>query len=150
MTTNEPEQRQLEIEECSSSQEKDMIVGILRRYNTQQAGQANYKRLDLMIRDANGEIIAGLCGETRWGWLEVETLAVEDGYRHQQIGSRLLDAAEAEARKRHCHGVFLDTYTFQAREFYERKGYTVYGKLKDFPKSYTKFYLWKELEPLEP
>jgi GNAT superfamily N-acetyltransferase len=98
-----------------------------------------------MIRDVEGKIIAGLCGETRWGWLSVETLAVEEGYRHQKIGSQLLDAAEAEAQKRHCHGVFLDTYSFQAREFYERKGYTVYGKLEDFPKGYTKFYLWKAL-----
>ncbi|MFA7338454.1 MAG: GNAT family N-acetyltransferase [Candidatus Obscuribacterales bacterium] len=147
MPTNEPEQSQLAIEECDSSQDQDAIVGILRRYNTQQAGQANYKRLDLMMRDGEGKIIAGLCGETRWGWLEVETLAVEEGYRHQQIGSRLLDAAEAEARKRHCHGVFLDTYTFQARDFYERKGYAVYGKLENFPNGYTKFYLWKELAP---
>lgn len=147
MPNNEPQQIKLDIEECSSSQDQDAIVGILRRYNTLQAGQANYKRLDLMIRDSGGKIIAGLCGETRWGWLEVETLAVEDEYRHQQIGSRLLDAAEAEARKRNCHGVFLDTYTFQAREFYERKGYAVYGKLEDFPKGYTKFYLWKELVP---
>lgn len=150
MQKNEAEQNNLEIEECSSSPDQAAIVGILRRYNTEQAGQANYKRLDLMIRDAEGKIIAGLCGETRWGWLDLETLAVEDGYRHQQIGSRLLEAAEAEARKRHCHGVYLDTYTFQAREFYERKGYKVYGKLDNFPQGYTKFYLWKELAPLEP
>jgi GNAT superfamily N-acetyltransferase len=149
MPINESQQNQLEIEECSSSHDQDAIVAILRRYNTMQAGQANYKRLDLKICDADGKIIAGLCGETRWGWLSVETLAVEDGYRHQQIGSQLLDAAETEARKRNCHGVFLDTYTFQAREFYERKGYKVYGKLEDFPKGYSKFYLWKELAPLD-
>ncbi len=147
MPTIEPTAQPLEIEECSSNQDQDAIVAILRRYNTLQAGLANYKRLDLMIRDADGKIIAGLCGETRWGWLSIETLAVEEGYRHQQIGSRLLEAAEAEARNRNCHGVFLDTYTFQAREFYERKGYTVYGKLEDFPKGYTKFYLWKEILP---
>ncbi len=149
MPTIEPTAQPLEIEECSSSQDQDAIVAILRRYNTQQAGLANYKRLDLMIRDADGKIIAGLCGETRWGWLSVETLAVEEGYRQQKIGSQLLDAAETEARKRNCHGVFLDTYTFQAREFYERKGYKVYGKLEDFPMGYTKFYLWKELAPLK-
>lgn len=145
MPTIEPSAQPLEIEECSSTQDQDAIVAILRRYNTLQAGLANYKRLDLMIRDVEGKIIAGLCGETRWGWLSVETLAVEEGYRHQQIGSRLLEAAEAEARKRNCHGVFLDTYSFQARDFYERKGYSVYGQLEDFPKGYTKFYLWKAL-----
>ncbi len=145
MTAIEPSAQPLDIEECSSSQDQDAIVAILRRYNTLQAGLANYKRLDLMIRNAEGKIIAGLCGETRWGWLSVETLAVEEGYRHQKIGSQLLAAAEAEAQKRHCHGVFLDTYSFQAREFYERKGYTVYGKLEDFPKGYTKFYFWKAL-----
>ncbi|CAN5120973.1 GNAT family N-acetyltransferase [soil metagenome] len=142
---SEPSPFQMEIEECNSSQDQDAIVAILRRYNTLQAGLANYKRLDLIIRDAEGKIIAGLCGETRWGWLSVETLAVEEGFRHQQIGSRLLEAAEVEACKRGCHGAFLDTYSFQARKFYEGKGYTVYGKLDEFPKEHTKFYLWKKL-----
>lgn len=138
-----------EIEECDSSQDQDEVVAILRRYNTLQAGQANYKRLDSKICDADGKII---CRLVWWNSLGLAVCWNSGGRRWRSPPanwSRLLDAAEAEARKRNCHGVFLDTYTFQAREFYERKGYKVYGKLEDFPKGYTKFYLWKELAPLE-
>ena len=39
-------------------------------------------------------------------------------------------AAEEEARSRSCLGVFLDTYSFQARPFYEKLGYEQFGTLE--------------------
>lgn len=54
--------------------------------------------------------------------------------------------AEAEAVRRGCHHALLDTFDFQARPFYERLGYRVWGELADFPAGHTWFYLSKALD----
>jgi hypothetical protein len=41
----------------------------------------------------------------------------------------MLLQAEQEAKARGCRGAWLDTYSFQARGFYERLGYAVFGAL---------------------
>jgi len=65
--------------------------------------------------------------------------------RGKDWGSRLMDNAEAYARERGCHSVLLDTHSFQARPFYEGRGYEVFGTLDDFPKGHKRFYLKKKL-----
>jgi hypothetical protein len=53
--------------------------------------------------------------------------------------------AEAEAVQRGCRAVALDTFSFQARGFYERLGYSVFGVLNDCPPGHSRFYLTKRL-----
>jgi hypothetical protein len=60
----------------------------------------------------------------------------------------ILAAGEAEASQRGCIGVYLDTYSFQAKPFYERLGYQVFGVLPDCPPGATKYYLGKRLTPV--
>jgi ribosomal protein S18 acetylase RimI-like enzyme len=66
--------------------------------------------------------------------------------RGQGYGSQLLKLIEEEGRRRGARHVHLDTFSFQAPEFYKRYGYRVYGELQDFPPGYTRYYLTKELE----
>ena len=68
----------------------------------------------------------------------------EDVRRHG-FGSRLLTQAEDEARKRGAKNVYLDTFSFQAPEFYKKHGYRIFGELKDFPVGHQRFFLMKEL-----
>lgn len=135
----------IEIEPNAELHDLEKVVKILRQFNAAAAGAANYQRLSVLARNDSGELIGGLLGETLWGWLLVETLAVDEAYRHSGLGSRLLGAAEAEARKRGCKSVYLDTYSFQALDFYRRRGYEVFGSLSDFPESHEKYFLWKRL-----
>jgi hypothetical protein len=51
--------------------------------------------------------------------------------------------AEDEARALGCVGVWLDTFSFQARGFYERHGYEVFGTLDEFPAPHQRFFLRK-------
>ena len=49
------------------------------------------------------------------------------------IGARLLKSAETEAKKRRCKYVFLDTFSFQAPDFYKKYGYQERFVLEDYP-----------------
>ena len=55
--------------------------------------------------------------------------------------------AEAEAIRRGCLGAWLDTFSFQARGFYERLGYAVFGALADYPPGHDRFFMQKPLVP---
>ncbi|WP_417386282.1 GNAT family N-acetyltransferase [Gimesia sp.] len=93
----------------------------------------------------NDEIIAGLVGFTLWEWLYIETLAVDANHRGQGLGRRLVLEAERIARARNCHAAWVDTFSFQAPEFYSRLGYTPFGTLPDFPDGQQRIFFRKEL-----
>ncbi|HQT89835.1 MAG TPA: GNAT family N-acetyltransferase [Acidiphilium sp.] len=93
------------------------------------------------------EIIGGLWGHTGWDYLHIEYLVVPEAIRGSGIGRELMRQAEDEAVRRGCHRAWLDTFSFQARGFYERLGYTVFGMLEDFPPGHSRFFLKKLLIP---
>jgi GNAT superfamily N-acetyltransferase len=89
--------------------------------------------------------VAGLVGHTYHGWLHVSCLWTSEAYRNRGIGTELMDRAEAEAHQRGCHHAHLTTLEFQARTFYERRGYSVFGVLDDYPRPYKRYFMQKEL-----
>jgi len=52
---------------------------------------------------------------------------------------------EQAARQRGCQYAHLDTFSFQARPFYEDLGYTVFGTLDDYPPGHQRFFMQKAL-----
>lgn len=107
----------------------------------------DYAPLALVARDRGGALGGGLLGATMWGWLAVDALWVAAGARGRGLGGRLLATAEAAARARGCRHARLDTFDFQARAFYERRGYAVYGRLDGFPPGRAQLHLRKTLAP---
>jgi ribosomal protein S18 acetylase RimI-like enzyme len=75
--------------------------------------------------------------------LHVDLLFLPESLRRIGIGRQLMSDAEGEAIRRGCRGAWLDTYSFQARGFYERLGYTVFGTIEDYPPGYSRFFLKK-------
>jgi GNAT superfamily N-acetyltransferase len=124
---------------------REAILEPLVAYNTDKAGRSDYTPLVLTIRDSHGQVIGGLWGRTAYRWLFVELLFVPEPLRGQGIGSDLLSRAEREASKRGCGGVWLDTYEFQARGFYERLGYSCFGELADYPPGFSRYFMKKAL-----
>jgi GNAT superfamily N-acetyltransferase len=116
----------------------------MRAYNDAAAGKADYRALAVTIRD-KGKIVGGLVGETYWGWMYVNVLWVAAAHRGKGYRQSLLHAAEAEARKRGVHNVFLDSFSFQAPKFYVKLGYREYGQLKEFPKGHSRHSMTKAL-----
>ena len=101
--------------------------------------------LDILIRNAAGEIVGGLIASTYWGWLEVNVLWIAEGLRRLGHGRTLLRMAEAEARTRGCAHVMLTTYSFQARGFYEKEGYRVVGEMAGYPPGAVYYWMRKNL-----
>jgi GNAT superfamily N-acetyltransferase len=99
--------------------------------------------LVLALRGPDGIVIGGLYGATMWGWLLVDGLWVAEELRGRGLGRRLLLGAESAAIERGCRGAWLGTFDFQAREFYERLGYTVFAELDDFPAGHAHYHLRK-------
>src|ERR1051326_2215090 len=100
----------------------------------------------LFLRDADRAIQGGLIGVVLNGWLYIDFLWVGERLRHRGYGSQLLLAAEEEAKPYQCYGALLDTFSSQARPFYERFGYEVFAELPDCPlPGMARFYMRKTL-----
>ena len=114
----------------------------------------DWQTTSLALRDAQGEVVAGLYGATMWSWLMVDGLWVAADQHGQGLGRRLLLAGEEIAVQRGCVGSWLDTFDFQAKNFYERHGYRVFAELAGFPPGHTHFRLQKHFavrhEPERP
>ncbi|MEO5815610.1 MAG: GNAT family N-acetyltransferase [Gemmatimonadaceae bacterium] len=127
------------------AEDVDQVRAGLMAYNAAAVGPASVTRIALYVRDAEQTIRGGLVGFCAWEWLSVDLLWVEESLRGQGYGSALLAQAEAAARELGCNAVRLDTYEFQARPFYERHGYVVYGKLDGYPAGTRTYLLRKSL-----
>jgi GNAT superfamily N-acetyltransferase len=129
--------------------DKDTVHSIeagLIAYDERLAPGAAWQPLWIIGRGGDGAVQAGLKGVTAYNWLFVEWLWVAEPYRHRGVGSRLLLDAEAIAHERRCASVYLDTFSFQAPDFYKRLGYTEFGRLKDFPPGHSRIWLSKSLQ----
>ena len=49
----------------------------LAAYNRQQAGDDHHQQLAIFLRDGTHTIVAGLVGDTYWGWLSIALLWVD-------------------------------------------------------------------------
>lgn len=97
--------------------------------------------------DDAGNLLGGCVGSTVdvWHWLTVDTLWVDPSHRGEGIGRRLLASVEEQARERGCRWAKLNTWDFQAPDFYARYGYATYGQEIDFPPGHTNHLMRKEL-----
>ena len=99
------------------------------------------------LRNGGGGIEGAVTGHTVWGWLYVHYLWVAEARRGEGLGKRLMQAAEAEAEKGGCVGIWLSTFDFQAAAFYQKLGYLECGRIADFPVGQTRLFYQKRLTP---
>ena len=139
-------QPRIEIAAEPKPDEIEFVTRQIIKFNSSRAGESNYKHLAILLRDSDDCVVGGLIGETYWQWLYVDVLWVHELYRGEGHGDALLATAEQEAAKRGCQYAYLDTFSFQAPEFYQKRGYVVFGELSNFPQGCSRFFLKKELQ----
>ena|SRR5271165_2702321 len=133
----------LQLEGVHGPARREIVKG-LRAFNTDVLGKFDPRLLTVTIRD-KGAIVGGLAGETYLGWMFVRWLWVSEPRRRKGWGRKLIQAAEAEARKRGVSNVYVDTFSFQAPGFYEKLGYREFGRLKQFPAEQDRIWMSKAL-----
>jgi GNAT superfamily N-acetyltransferase len=114
-------------------------------FNSTATGITDGEWLACFVRDEDDRIVAGICGATWGGCLEIRQFWVEEARRNQGLGTRLLEAAEHEARRRGCRQILLMTFTFQAPTFYARRGFEVVAVVDDHPRGHENLLLRKRL-----
>ncbi|MCL2353601.1 MAG: GNAT family N-acetyltransferase [Defluviitaleaceae bacterium] len=129
----------------AASEDVKKISKELVSYNQSQVPFSEYQDLNYCVK-VDDEIIAGIVADVyRWKVVEVSILWVKDEHRGKGLAKALLKKVENEAREIGCHLSHLDTFDFQARDFYEKQGYRVFGELEDCPKGHSRFYMSKKL-----
>lgn len=118
----------------------------LRQFNVEKLGYYDPKPLTVVAKDEHDNVVGGLTGLTYWNYLSVEVFFMEAAMRGQGHGKQILFLAEEEARRRGCNRAFLDTFDFQALDFYISQGYGVFGRLGGFAGSKERYFLKKELK----
>lgn len=123
----------------------DVVDAGLHLYNLAAAGLGAVRTLACFARGAAGEIAGGLRARI-WGTaVEVQQLWVDESRRRRGVGARLMRLLEDEVRRRGATLIYLDTFTFQAPGFYERRGFRVAATLDGMPDGIARFVMVKRL-----
>ena len=121
------------------------IYEMLKEYNISHREASRNVPPGVFFEDENIKKLAGLTGETFGNRLCVRFLFVSERFRGKGIGSRLLETAEKEAKRRGCKYAFVDTFSFQAPAFYKKHGYQEVFVLEEYPYTGKRHYYTKEL-----
>ncbi|MHC9420366.1 GNAT family N-acetyltransferase [Sphingomonas citri] len=122
------------------------ILAPLVAHNDSAVGATVREEIALVLRDEGGAIVGGLWGVASYRWLFVQYLALPPERRGRGEGRALMRAAEVEAARLGCIGVWLDTFSFQTRGFYEKLGYALFGTIDDYPPGESRFFLAKRID----
>lgn len=141
--------------DTNSEERRELITNKLFEFNQAQSQQV--VKCDSLKTDTptfievyaeieSQKLVGGLVSYIDWGrWLYIDTIWVDTDYRGQGIGKYLIKSAEQKAINKGIKRARLWTFDFQALNFYKKLGYTVYGKLEDYPEGHTIYYLKKIL-----
>jgi len=115
-------------------------------FNSRATGIAGGELLAFFERERDS-IVAGICGNTWGGTCELRQFWVEESRRRRGLGTKLLQAAEQEARRRGCTQIVLMTFDFQAPAFYARHGFEIVATVDDHPRGHQNLLMRKRLGP---
>ena len=123
------------------------ICDKLVEYNLKQVPKTQemeFVNITKKILDEENNIIAGCYAKMYcWNVIYIDILWVDERYRKHGLGSKLLEEIERIAVEQKCSLIHLDTFDFQAKDFYLKHGYEVFGVLEDCPKDHCRYFLKK-------
>jgi GNAT superfamily N-acetyltransferase len=130
-----------------NSEEITYVREHLNSFNSQFTSNIPFSKpepINIILKE-DDSIIAGLIGLIYWGCFHVDILWVDENYRTHGYGTELLKKCEEIARENNCNFIHLDTLSFQAKGFYMKNGYSVFGELTGYPEGIERYYMKKEL-----
>jgi GNAT superfamily N-acetyltransferase len=135
----------LEVTQTIHPASREVITTGLREFNARYLGTYAWTGFDVYARDTEGQVVAGLIGDIALGWLSIHALWVAEELRGSGIGSHILRTAENAAIEAGCRAAILDTLSFQAPVFYEKRGYVRIGVVDDYRGGTQRIFMQKRL-----
>ncbi|GIN63802.1 N-acetyltransferase [Robertmurraya siralis] len=119
----------------------------LREYNIKYLTDKDVDFVDedfcFTIKDGEGHIFGGISGNTKLQSLFIQFLWVDESIQGKGFGRKLIKVAENFAVERKCRLIKVDTFSFQAPDFYKSLGFEVYGTIENFPEGHNHYFLYK-------
>ena len=131
-----------QIKSCSE-EKANYIHRRLQEYNSKYI--THYEELSYCIENENSECIAGIVASRDMDCITVDYLFVDDTYRKNGYGSKLLIYIETQAIRLGVKRIILNTFSFQAPAFYKKNGYQLFGKIEPCFSDYDQYFFKKEL-----
>jgi GNAT superfamily N-acetyltransferase len=102
--------------------------------------------LAYVIKNIGRKIVGGIFGSNYFlNVVHIDVLFVHEPYRNKRFGTRLIMHFEGECKKIGVTLIHTDTFDWQAKDFYIKNGYEVFGVLEDCPKGHKRYYLKKDI-----
>lgn len=133
------------IEDAPAGEDVDALSQGLTNHALPYTQEAGFQSLGVFMRDEKGSLVGGVWGYVNWNWLWVGAVWLSDVLRGSGYGRQMMETLEQAARERGCKYSHLDTFSFQARPFYEGLGYEVFATLDDYPPGHQRFFMKKAL-----
>jgi GNAT superfamily N-acetyltransferase len=135
---------EFQVEDLPDPRDIELLETSIRREASDAMGLGGEVDLAIFVRE-EGRVVAGISGWTWGDCCELQSLWVSPSLRGSGLGSKLIAAAEMEAAARGCAQTVHFTYEFQARSLYERNGYELVARVKDFPSGTDALWYRKQL-----
>ncbi|MDB2138947.1 MULTISPECIES: GNAT family N-acetyltransferase [Clostridium] len=131
----------------SNEEESESIVDKIVEYNLSKVPiiqESSFIWINRVIADTYGDIIAGINSKMYcWNCLYIDVLWVKEEYRKEGLGSKILNEIEKVAKDKGCYLIHLDTFDFQAKDFYLKHGYDIFGILDECPQRHKRYFMKK-------
>lgn len=115
-------------------------------FNESATGEPRDKEFSIFLKNDSGKIFGGLKAFFDTESIYIDTFWIDKKLRHQGFGTKLLYAAEQEAIKNGCVFSLVDTWSFQAEEFYLKNDYEKIGEIKNYWHDYSKIFFRKRMK----
>ena len=104
-----------------------------------------YGKVTFVIKDENNHILGGIAAHYNWDRMQIDLLWIDDQIRQKGLGKELLARIERYALEKGCTLLIVDTFSFQAPDFYEKFGFSLFGMIEDHPTGHHQYFLQKRI-----
>lgn len=136
---------QISYEATPKSEDIQVLNDGIMEQAKQKKGMKQLEFFAFFIRDENGAIVGGCGGNDLYGGLYIDQLWVNESLRGKGYGTQLLQRVEALAKDKHCNFITVNTFDWEALDFYKKLGFYVEFERKGFDKNSVFYFLRKDL-----